>query len=95
MADDAPAAACTFTMAAEPVVSPCSWNGVMTIYPSETTVVRAVDCQGCGHVQVKHHIYMCPDFIIRSSTSVTTPSTRYQTVCAAATAATATATAAA
>ncbi|OAA67934.1 hypothetical protein SPI_00129 [Niveomyces insectorum RCEF 264] len=89
------AAACTFTMTGLRPTNACSWNGMLTVYPSTTTLLAAVDCHGCRDVAVQNYHFACPDFIISGSTSVTTPSTRYETVCATPTAAASSASAAA
>ncbi len=90
---------CTYTLTpagsaaatAAPVPpAPCAWNGVLTVYTSTTTVLQAVDCRGCAFVDTRHGqprfhggAHACPNRIVSTSTTATTPQTVYATVCAA------------
>ncbi|CAK7217634.1 hypothetical protein SBRCBS47491_003225 [Sporothrix bragantina] len=78
-----PAAACTFTMRAPPVPSPCAWDGYVTVYTATATVTHTVDCQGCSEVHVQSRLYACPMHPASPVTTAATPATQYIAVCSA------------
>ncbi len=76
--------ACTTTII-EQIWDPCFWDGTTTIYPSTTTLLAPIDCGLCADVYVPKAIYFCPNQKINGTRLVSTPSTSWSTVCAAAT----------
>ena len=71
----------TLPLPTSTAANPCSWNGVMTVWPSITTSTRLVDCGGCAELSISHRPIHCPMQLINATQSVSTASTSWVTAC--------------
>lgn len=86
----------TVSLVPGPDFTPCAidgtrpWDGTQTVYVSTVTAAREVDCHGCVDVEVaRPRRYGCPNREIDAVVTAAAPSTLWETVCAASSAATA------
>ncbi|KAL2127058.1 hypothetical protein VTI74DRAFT_11386 [Chaetomium olivicolor] len=59
----------------------CSWDGTTTIYPSTTTMLQQINCNGCDNVLVQKDFYLCPNQKITATQHAERASTSWSTAC--------------
>ena len=60
----------------------CSFDGTERIYAATQTVTNRVDCHGCHNVEIDYEpLVHCPAMIITATSSESTPTTTYETLC--------------